>query len=71
MGAREGAAVNLSPDFWAAKVAEYGSDVRTMADAFEQAIKRGDKTEAQRYLNRMNDRVWAAQDAARCSLDAT
>lgn len=60
--------MSLGPEFYAAKCAEYGADVKTMADAFEAAIKRGDKAEAQRYLDRMNDQSWRAQDAAKSAL---
>lgn len=63
--------MSLGPDFYAAKVAEYGDDCKTMAGAFEAAVKRGELSEARRYLDRFKERASTLELHADMALDAT
>jgi hypothetical protein len=60
----------LDASFYAAKVAEYGDDCKTMAGAFEAAVKRKDFDEARRYLDRFKDRASTLETHADIALEA-
>lgn len=61
--------MSLGPEFYAGLVAEYGSDVKTFADAFQGCVKRGDKVEAQILLTRMAERAWRVTSNAETALE--